>query len=139
MKKEDFKDIQIVQDHIRKRQVLATSFRKAKCSFFSNNYKIGFGIKLAYNTEEPYNINLQKGRGKMYDQNHFNISSIALSKKYTKPLAISSEKLADIRELLSYIPATHHGYFNSIFCAQETLNRLSQEEEDEVDENFLNY
>ncbi|KAJ9592032.1 hypothetical protein L9F63_001411 [Diploptera punctata] len=131
MRREDFKDVQILQDHITKRQVLGAKFSEGRVFVFSNNYKMGFGIKPAYNTEQPYNINLQKGSGKMYDQNNFNLSSITLSEKYTKPLVISPEELADIRALLSYIPVTQYGYFNIIFSAQETLNSLSQEEEDE--------
>ena len=100
---------------------------------------MGFGIKPAYNTEEPYQINLQKGRGKEYQHDRFNISAMSLPNKFMKPMTISPEQLADIRALLCYIPVTHHAYYNGIFSGQEDVQQLAAgEEEVEVDD-LLNY
>lgn len=138
MTREEFRDVDILQSHTTKRKVKGAKFSEGKVFVFSDSYKMGFGVKTTYNMEVPHFVNLQKGRGKNYDPIQFDLSKVTLPNKYNKPVSISQEKLADIRELISYIPVSHHGYFNAIFAGQEDSHAQSSDTI-EKDDDLLDY
>ena len=60
-----------------------------------------------------------------------------ISNLYEVSLAISKEKVADLRRLMRYVPQAHVGYFNDIFATWESTVAAADAEdvtEDDGDE-----
>ena len=137
MKRDDFKDVEILQSQITKQSVKGSKFSDGRVFVFSEEFKMGFGIKSAYNVDQPYRVKLQKGRGNTYNPAQFDLSNISLPCKYNKPVSLSKEKCEDIQELSNYIPPSHRDYFSAIISKQGAEQTVDDAKEE--DENVLDY
>lgn len=119
MIREKFLDVTVLTKKITKRTEPGVRFSDAKVLLYSSQYKESYGIKIAYAEESPVFVKLQKGRTTSYNQAIFDLAAVPLQPKFSHPIRITPEKLADIAVLKEYIPATYKPFYEELILGQE--------------------
>lgn len=92
MRRDSFLNFDALQVQVTKRGVNKAGFKDGKVFIFHENYKMGFQIKKVYETCEPVDVKLQKGRANVYNQESFFLPSIPLVSKYQKPVKLTPSR-----------------------------------------------
>ena len=149
MQQENFLDFDVLQNHITKRTSKTTNLQKARVIVFDAAHKEGYTLKMSYDmddTADEHPVKLQKGRTATYNRKLFNLSEVQLPRRYNQPLALTREKLEDLKVLVKYIaPLEEQRYLQSVIEGQRSCADVSTAEDSpdpyDVDsfENVLDY
>ena len=155
MEQKDFLNFKVLQDFITKRSSKSTNLLKTRVIIYDINYMEGITLKESYDlsdTEDEHRVKLSKGRA-AYSRQAFNLSETSLSVLYNAPIALTKDKLQDLKDLLPFIaPMEKQAYLKNLIERQENgptivlaKNKNKDKESDgtthEVDslENVLDY
>ena len=149
MQQKDFLNFDVLQQHVTKRTSKTTTLQKARVIVYDASHKEGYTLKVSYDMEDEadqHPVKLQKGRAAAYNRKIFNLSEVAVPRRYNHPLPLTAEKLEDIKDLVKYVaPLEEQQYLQSVISGQNNCAEVASSEEnpdpDDIDsfENVLDY
>ena len=140
-----FVDLLPLQSHCSKTQLAKAKFKEGRLFIYKADYKEGLRIHHTYfedkDNEVPQKVKLQKGRSRTYNPDIFDLSSVELPKKYPHGVALNPDKLADLNDLLRYIPLQYKGWYTDLFTAQGLIdaNQETPDDPEIQDDDYLDY
>ncbi|KAG0726080.1 Retrovirus-related Pol polyprotein from type-1 retrotransposable element R2 [Chionoecetes opilio] len=101
-------------------------------------FREGYLLKLDYeaDSENITEVRLQKGRA-AWSRKVFDLSALRLPKHYSRPLALTKEKVCDLQYLLDLMPVNKQTFYNNIIDAHTvglTEDVPPDEDTDDLDE-----
>ena len=136
MRKEDFRDIDVLQACITHRKPRAPySFQDARSFELRANFPEGYLLRMDYSNAPLASVRLMKGQGR-YRRQLFDLSATDLPGKYPQFRQLQPGKVEHLKQLLDYIPPRERFYLDFVIDQQATLAadaRRGDEDEDHLD------
>ncbi|KAG0726255.1 hypothetical protein GWK47_036985 [Chionoecetes opilio] len=148
MRQQDFFDMGVLKKHVvnRRSNNESASFIEARMFVFSQSYKEGYYIRMAYSDAPLIPVRLMPGK-RSFSQNLFNLSDTTLPQKYDAPIPLKAAKVVSLKCLLAFIDTMKYPYIKDLLSHQERRTPTSlppspsnaNDMESDVDNDLLEY